>query len=401
MSELQLTDIFKIETLYEEGLSKLGDLSVCPYPHYLDALMELEIRNFEKFYQKMLLLLESAVSTQEKAFVVSWLIIATEVQFDNSKRKVYLNILDNIRKCEMNLYVEFLIFYFEGITYFYEGDHDLSEMRTQKALAAAKLINYNRGQARCYYQLGLIFNETNRLLEAKQTLKVCLDLCLKNHLFKTEKRALLAFEDRNGHVDCQDNLESMIEKIKQSLKQNDLIYARMLIAKADCIRRTKKIGKEKYSLYFYRIQYLLKKQKISYARRLMAHLKDPILIQKAITLMSELQITLSFSEKERLKQLNYSLFGIVGSISTKRIQVSKIKIDLVRKLFFILGQKQNFPKDALFELLYGIPYDPTIHDVKLYKLISIAKKETFPNVIINKYGSYSLNQENYSWNFTD
>jgi len=399
---MQIEEMFRIEGLYEHRIASLTNLSQYSFGHYLEALLELENRNFACFYSKMSVIYDAAILNQEKAFILSWLIVGTEVQYDMTKRHEYLIKLQNLRSQELNLYIEFLCYYFDSISSFFDGLHDISEVQMKKALSTANLINYKRGQSRSYYHLALIYKEKKNLLQAKQMMTCCYDICVNEDFTKTKNKVISIFDPQdNSKNENIENIESTISKIKYALKENDLDYARQLIVKAEILRRKQKIGRKRFSLYYYRIQYLFMIQNVKYGRKLLEKLKDPVLLQKNLSFMKGLRIPLNHSESEQLKQLNYKLFDMIDGISLENIYVSKVRNELIRKLFCTLNQKQIVSKENLFESVYGISYDPVVHDSKLYKLIGRARKDTFSDVIINDYGSYSLNYENYNWIFND
>ena len=79
---------------------------------------------------------------------------------------------------------------------------------------------------------------------------------------------------------------------------------------------------------------------------------------------------------------------------SQSVDLNEIKNINVRTLLDVLSAGINpVTKEELFEKVFKIPYDPIIHDAKLYKLIMNTRKEVATDIIINHHGTYSYNSK--------
>jgi hypothetical protein len=230
-----------------------------------------------------------------------------------------------------------------------------------------------------------------RFFEFNQSIKTCVEISSYYLFLKTKDKVINTFLIKQG---SDSSMDELILKIKNSFLAKDLKFARSLIIEAELKRRSIKVYRQKHSLSFYRIQYLLLNRQLSYARILMRNLKDQVLKNEIYTFMNENKIELTHSEKENLKLIELSL-GLSSALN--QISIPKIKSETVQKLLSILSQNPSLDKEALFQYVFGIEYDPVIHDSKIYKLILKAKKEISSDIILNSYGKYSLNFEKYKF----
>lgn len=398
---MQLESIFEIESSYE---NTIGSRSIESFAEdqrkYISWLKLLEVRNFDAFYFQTDELIKNAESLNETCFLLSWAIVGTEVQYQIAKRKFYIDQLEALGRTEFNLYVEYCRNYFSSLSYYYDAHLLLSEVLNNKALAIAENLKYPRGTARCLYQKTLIFQEMKRDLEFKQSLNNCLQICSAHLLLKTKEKAfVLLVPAANQGVNT---VENYIQKIEAALDEKDLKYARSLIVEAEIRRKKQKIHRGRYSLSIYRTMCLILSGKLSYARRFINTFQDQVQRLQIYTFMQTHQIQMTLAELENLKSIQFFLnisetTNSACDLILNQIHISKIKNENVRLLISAMTQSESISKEALFEKVFGISYDPVIHDSKVYKLILRAKKEISHDIVFNSYGKYSLNLTKYKF----
>ncbi len=404
---MNLIFIFEIESSYEQTLSnKSLDFFRPEQRKYISWLMTLEKRDFLKFYKNSSDLLLQAQSLNEKVFILSWLIVATEVEFNMSQRDHYLQQLEKLNTEDFNLYLEYQKVYFKSISHFYNADLLISETLINKALQLAERLNYVRGQARCLFQKSLIYNETYRLVEFKKTVNQGIEITSHHLLLKTKEKLLNLIIKENSSTTLSNTtedkkIEQLLNKASISLQQNDLKYARQLIAQAEVLRRKLGFGKDKYSIFYYYTLFYLKSDQFLSAYRLLNNIKDHVLRYQIYDFMLKNYFTLNHSQLQDFKKIELQL-DIYTEDQTKnesfvynRINLKQIKNESVQKLLSTLAKYESIDKEHLFQSVYDLAYDPVIHDSKIYKLILKAKKEISADLIINSYGKYSLNSEKY------
>lgn len=399
-----LSDIFELESLYELGLKNINENLLSPnHKTIINCLKHLEDRDFSIFYLKAKKLFESSRSENEKLFFLSWQIIGSEVQYHMKLRKYFLSQLESLPTQGLNLYYEYLKLYFQSVSYFFDSKLLLSEALINKALCLAENINYHRGVARCLYQKSLIYKEGAKLLDFQKTLNQCLEICTIHNFIKTKNKSLDLYSievSELKRLNC--DFENRIMNIKKSLGRNDLVYARVLIAECESLRRKQGYQRQKYSLSQYRVQFLFLNQQDSYARRLLKSIKDLVIKYDIYIFMQAHNILLTTEELGNFQSIALALDKLTSHshLSNKclflnKISLSQIKNKHVVKLLNLLHNNQSLDKETLFESIYNITYDPIIHDSKIYKLILKAKKEIKSDIIINNYGEYSFNFERY------
>lgn len=375
----------ELENAFESGLQQKAEVN-----SYLNWLLLLEQKRFSEFYNAGEELLVNEGRFEMKGFLSVWLIIGSETQYDMERRNKYLKIFDKIRQKEFNVFLEYYRLYFSSITYFYEAQLTESESLINRAYQIAVNLKYHRGQSRCLYQKSILQFDLKQNVEARKSLKQCMDLCSEHTFLKTKDRALTEYCNQNG-VKPESDIESLMFSLREALRLRELSEARLLLAHAETLRRKSGFSKRKYSLYFYRIQLLFLQNRFQAARLGLAKIDDQVIKSQMFDFMIFNNIELTTNENNQNKILKFHLGQNFEAIHVKSIRSSEIQ-----KLVTLLVQSE-FPlaKEKIFHLVYEYEYDPTLHDSKLYKLILRARKELADDLIINHYGKYSLNLEKY------
>ncbi|NDD64810.1 MAG: hypothetical protein EBZ36_12690 [Acidobacteria bacterium] len=129
----------------------------------------------------------------------------------------------------------------------------------------------------------------------------------------------------------------------------------------------------------------------------MARIRDPILKVRVMRLKEAL-FSLDASERRELEILQ-EIHGISRLTADEvcGIKISSIQSDDQRELLRLLLERaqsgqEGVDKEAIVSRVWGLSYDPVIHDRKAYKLIHALKKTIqIEDLILNRYGSYELN----------
>lgn len=333
-------------------------------------------------------------------FILNWLIISTEKQYNLDLRKKYLHILENFSNKKFSLYAEFLKLYFIGVTYFFDAMLHESESAFNRAINLANQLNYDRGLARCYLHLAYISFDSNKTIQGFHNLNYCYKICVDKNLIKTLSRvqAERMSNDEHFKINNSDAFEYEIYKIKKAIADRDINFARLILANMQ--KKSRLIyNRRKWTLTQYLVQILILRKKYIFARSVMKSIKDKIIKLSLYQFMQSEKVTFHQEEEVEYIQLKilYQIHECVRN-SEKVIKISDISKKSVKLLLETLNQSTDgLSKESICEIVFNIPYDPIVHDSKIYKLILLARKQLGHDFLINEYGAYRLNLIKYKF----
>lgn len=389
---------FELENCFDKGLAKSSDHEL------LKWISLLEFPDFKSFYFRGEELLQSDAFNNSRNFIIVWLILGAEAQYDMVRRQHYIETMNKIRFELFDPYLEFYTVYFQATKCFFDGDLVQARTLNDIAFKMATQIQFPRGQARSLFHQALTFFDMEQSSEGFHCLQECLIIARQNGFNRTIAKAEAEFHrQKNNPYLKTDPMENKIDIIKMHFEDRNIAGGRKALAQAEIYRRRIGFNKAKYSLTFYRASFLVLQKKPVGVRRTLRTMTDPVLISKIYDLMLEEELTLTAKEQthHRILKLHLHQPGLNQEInftyaSLDPIFLKNIKNEDVRALIaLLLESEEPLSKENIIHRLFNFKYDPTIHDQRLYKLILRTRKEINSDLIINHYGKYSLNIKKY------
>ena len=282
------------------------------YMHWLQMLHQ---RDFKKFFETGHHFTKSELSYDERIFVLSWLVVGTEVVYDLTSRRLLIEDLKKIAHLDTGFFADSMILYFEAVSHYFSSDLETAEVKFNQAIKLFEKNNDQRGIARCYFHLALIDKIRTDYSNSKNYIKTCLDICSRHHFYKTKNRALDLYleitSNKAPHIkNFSDSFHSttkvddLVELIKSSILQKDFYLARLSIQKAEKLRRSQGYKRGHFSLFFYLVQVNFLKGEGHYplAYQQLTLIKDPALFLQLIDWMNQNKIPLrQLDEKRKIK----------------------------------------------------------------------------------------------------
>jgi tetratricopeptide (TPR) repeat protein len=387
-----------IEIAFEQGTSHC-ESGICTQD-YLNYFQLITINDYVGFYSLIGRRLEGLKTQSNSEFeqgcCLIWLIQASESQFNLPLRDQYLAQFHKIADQNHIGLFEYYRQYFRAVTYAFESLQVEALAWYQKSLSFAEMANYPRGAVRSLIGIGLTNLEMNNNDEAKQYLKAALELASHLDLKRcVNKINYYLAGQRLNQMSPETDFLVLREEIKVLILENDLLFARQKLVKAEVLRRKANLNRKAHSFYvlYAVICGLLGKHFI--CRNIIGQISDRVLKLEALSLLKNLDYKFDNLMLNSIKFLEAEIYAVS---KTQTIELSEIKNTNVRSLLRILSSSMEpMNKAVLFESVFNLKYDPTIHDAKLYKLIMLTRKLVSSDVIVNHHGAYSCNIKRFKF----
>ena len=387
-----------IENAFEQGQTNSdADPRIQDYLNYFQLIL---VNDFQSFYSIIGMRLDSLKlqpnSEFEQGCCLIWLIQVTESQFNLPLRAQYMSEFHQLADQNHIPIFEYYRQYFRAISYAFESLQVEALAWYQKSLSFAEMADYPRGAVRSLIGIGLTNLEMNNNDEAKQYLKAALELATYSDLKRSINRINYYLA---GHTLKQLSPETdfmvLREEIKVLILENDLLFARQKLIRAEVLRRKANLNRKAHSFYVLHAVICGLMGKNHICRSILGKLTDRVLKLEALTLLKNLDYQHDRLMLNSIKFLEAEIYAVA---KTQTIELSEIKNTNLRSLLKILsGSVEPMSKAMLFENIFNLKYDPTIHDAKLYKLIMLTRKLVSSDVIVNHHGAYSCNVKRFKF----
>ncbi len=345
-------------------------------------------------------------SLEIKAFALQWAVIATEVQFDLTLRKRWVARWDALAWAE-NEFSTYLRAYQLGLTAFFDGALREAEARFTLAHELARGFDYQRGELRNLFHLGLVQRDLGHVEAALEFFASAERIAKLRRDFSYQKRIQDQIEGLSAELGASLSGEFSFSRARTGIERliaaKDFTSARELLIHADIRRRRFKQGRKRESLYIYLplIQAGLRPESSAMAWNRACRIEDPVLKIRIWELFGS-AFGLTPAQEKQITSLK-ALHGVSAVItrsllSSAAVLICGIPIEEVRDadvkalLTLLLQADAPVDKATLCERLWGFSYDPVTHDGRIYKLIHRARgffKK--PDLLINTYGAYQIN----------
>lgn len=325
----------------------------------------------------------------EMACFLNFAVTGADIRYQMEDRARWMGCWAQIADWPSDPYALFIRTLQEGCGQFFTGSLREALACFEQAQALAIESGYERGKIRSLLHLGLVARDQGAVGRARAVLEQGLELATIQRREALRARIAGVMTELSG--------VSAIEDLFLARKFED---ARGLLLSDESKRRARGLLRRRQSLYIYLPILKLWRGQGMQARRSIARIRDPILKVRVLRL-KEVLFSLEASERRELEILQ-EIHGIsrlrAGEICG--IQIASIENQDQRELLRLLmessqagkGGAGGVDKEAIVSRIWGLKYDPVIHDRKAYKLIHALKKTLqIEDLILNRYGSYELN----------
>lgn len=393
-----LLHLWEIEARHDSGETEGSALTP-----FFQAVRE---ERWKDSYSEANGLFEQCPTAIEKAFILQWAVVATEIQYDLKTRAEWMARWSEIEGWAEESYCRYLRMYQEALTRFFEGSLQEAEIRFQKAYEIALGISYERGQMRCLFHLGLVQRDRSRFDSAAEFFRAALELAQerKAKSYQTRIEDQLARAGAILTPVAELTPERRKSQIEQCLMERRFMEARQLLIEGERKRRQAGLKRRRESYYAYLPFFRFSRKRNLAGSRMLSRISDPLMKIQALELKGRV-FGFSPSEDRELRALR-EIHGVssvmvspAGSSGSEvcGFPLSQITDPELRLLIELLLETERtqtgaLAKETICSRLWSYQYDPTVHDGRIYKLIHktrrfFGKKDLF----LNTYGGYRLN----------
>ncbi|OFZ22714.1 MAG: hypothetical protein A2X94_03445 [Bdellovibrionales bacterium GWB1_55_8] len=398
-----MNSLFDLETAFDSGL--LGVEALQHWPVFGKLLRAVADGRWNQVYFEAEEIFQSS-DRASKVFALQWAVSASESQYDLKRRSHWLKRWAEIRDWASDPYCQYLRTYQEGVTAIFAGSLREAEALFRRAYELAFQQEYGRGQMRSLFHLGLVFRNRSDFKTAQSFFTQALELAKqrKATVFIARIEAqFMRLGDGSTPQAGEFRLDIAKHEIEVSIRKRDFAAARKQLARAERHRRVRHLTRHRESLMIYLALVALGRGFSALWTRLAARITDPL---PRIRMMELKKTAFGLDESETfelaaLKEMHGVDSVIVrSSLDSDSMEVCGVTLGNignahVRNLMTLL-LKATAPveKETLCKELWGLSYDPVVHDGKIYKLFHRARSYFGRNdLFVNTYGAYRLNPE--------
>lgn len=328
--------------------------------------------------------------TDTKACALQFALMSCEMVFDLSKRQKLMSMWTVVECDAATEYSSYLKSFSYALTAFYDSQLTQSSILFSRSLESAIRCQDIRGQARIWFHQSLIARDQGQTDRSSDYTSRAIKLATAAGLDRTLARARLA--------ECKLNQRIQLFSYLQSRTLSEFRRTYLQLRKE---RRFNRESRSKDSHYQFLALYCVLSNKTKTYEMILNGTRD--LVIKHLILTNKVKLAgLNSAEKSELELVCLSINRLQTGLEVRSSedvvvsgrQLSEVKEKDVKNFVKLLLSQKEFSasKEQICQSIWGIDYDPVIHDGKLYKLIHKARKTLdSPNLIVNSYGGYQLN----------
>jgi hypothetical protein len=390
-----------LEDHYDSGRWEAVNRAVWPEAcHLVDLVLaerwdEARARGRELFF--------ATEDLRERAFILHWIVSASELEYDLDKRAAALSLWSELTGWASDPYCSFLRALHDGISRFFAGSLRDAEASFRVALDFAFAATYERGQMVALFHLGLTEHDRGNRERAHDSFTAALAIArargASNYANRIQVRLTLAAQ---GAAASSEEFARGLACVEERLARGDHENARRELLALERARRSRGFlrGRESIGCYLGLVHLLAGRERLG--RRLFAKIADPVVKLRLLTLKRTARGLSSEEERE----VTYLRDALGASVVVKRnangrddveiggVPLSGVADEAVKKFLLLLvhAGDESVSKEAIVSGIWNLNYDPVVHDNKLYKLVQKAKRLFgASDLVVNRYGSYQLN----------
>lgn len=330
-----------------------------------------------------------------KGLALEFAVSAAEVCYDMPLRKTLLLQWNSLKGWGDQDWFVYLRSYHDALTAFFSGHLRDAEIRFTLALERAEHFQYQRGRMICLYHLGLVAMERGANQQAVTFFDEAIVIAKSMNANRIELRIsdqILSLKEKQ--------IDGSFAEVEKLLVEKKFKASRKLLLHLSRIRRieNRKRCSDSLEVYFALTCIGLNLEKRS--QRFLSTIDDLVMLEFFYTRKSKI-FGLNKSECTELQYLQNSL-GIKtmqtntnGELEILGVRINQIRNqDIANFILLICSSPDGLNKQEICEKMWQFEYDPTRHDIRIYKLVNKARKTIgVANWIENVYGKYRLNTQ--------
>lgn len=393
LSELTSLEIW-FDSEFRGDIPRPAGLSEHLHSICIQILKNFESQSWPEFFKLAEELFEHPHSgILGQGFALQFAVSACEQIYDMNLRKAWLQKWVAIESWASSPWLRYLRFYQDALTPLFAGHLREGHVRFCLALESAEAFSYLRGEMRCQFHLGVIAQERGLQHQARDLFSRAKQMSEKCGASRFEKRIHVRLHEVLGN-----NVDDEFAELERLLYQKDLKSAKSLALVLGRRRRSEQRmrGSDNLEIFLALLCFLEGKHRS--AGMFLSVLDDGILKERYLV-KKQLLMSLSSNEEIELKYLR-EILGIkaVQNDSRGGLEVLGVNLgtianpDIAKFIQLIFSADNGTDKQQICQHVWGIPYDPVLHDSKVYRVIFQSRKIlNQKDWIINKYGTYHLN----------
>ena len=372
-------DVFSFEEAFDRGdLSNVSD-------HRVAEMLRLVLsRSFLEALQVCELGFKEAKSPLEKGIFLEFGVGLTEDIYDLNLRTAWLKKWNLISGWTNEPWLVYLRQFQFALTPFFSGDLIVAEAGFERALLMARSISYSRGEMRCLYHLALINESRGFHLESR-----------------TQFEEVQAIAKDRGAVRMLNRLkartnENWGELVESLVSKNKLSAARKMILHWERARRHEGVSRERDSLAFYWAILMAGYKRFRAFEVVQSQIVDPVVRERLLRFCLK-HFDLTNEQREELRWLQEQIRICAPVDIDPRAEIigfSDLADPEVKRFIRLLltSSDRGLDKESIVREVWQYnSYDPVLHDQRVYKLVSKARRMIkIDNWLENNYGSYRL-----------
>lgn len=350
-------------------------------------------KDFNELFKECERLFNNMSDPNFKAFIIQAAISATEILFDLDLRKRWLRLWNHMDSLSDCTYAQYLYYTHRGNSLYFEGNPTESIKFWNKGIEVCKTINYTRGIFRLQFFVGKAHEDLGFIGPARTNYQSSLLLANSRKAIRFSERIELQLKKSNGvqqylFNQTQFEIFDMIKdgKIKKA-KKLSLYHCR-------CRRfENREWGAE--SEWILLAWIAAAEKKVNRIFILLDFMDSDYTKWITLSTIQDLVPDLFLLDK-RFEHNLYLLKTHQLNFSTESKSVPSVDIldgEIEKLIILLKSNKNGISKEEICLQLWNYTYDPSIHDPRIYVVISkIRKFFGSKNSVINSYGGiYKIN----------
>lgn len=384
-----LPHILMLHRLFEaERVTELRSLAAGDRAPSERRLAELLVLCHEGRWEEIDRAADEIVRTAEdlhaRALALHMAVAACEINYDENRRAGWLQHWKGLKGSLHDDYCLWLRTFHEALTAFFAGNLRDSEARLLQAMRIADRMQDRHAQAIAHFHLGLIYHEQNLTDKARRAFVNAYDIAASEGLSRLQRRAAARIESASG--------ELTLDEIVALLNRGNVRAAKRLATHVCRVRRVEKRSRESGFELMMLALVAAGEKRLRAFDVILGHIHDPIMRAKILGLGGQFAKPSPELECERAwLEETYGIHRLLSErIATGDIAEGRSK-SVKRLLALLLANPDGVDKERICEEVFGLSYDPIVHDSKIYKLVLHARRTLgHKDGVVNEYGTYRL-----------
>jgi hypothetical protein len=338
----------------------------------------------------------SKASHRHRAYALHIAVSASEVNFNEERRASWLRRWNEIAGWSSDEFCLWLRWYQNSLTSFFASQLREAETRFRELLVLSERAQFDYGRTLALYHLGLVNGEQRALVNARSCQTQALELADKIGARRLRKRILAALRALGAKDAALGSLvDEHLEEGFSLLQKDKVRAARHLALHVSKIRRHLGLSRGSTPNLVLLALISARENRTRTFQLIFDHIEDPLVRIQCLSLLARL-MPLSADQKQELDWLELML-GVTHAESDPLRSLgasgpSPRDVEVLIELF--KAHPEGIDKEQICQGVWRLPYDPVIHDQKVYKLILKARKVIGrKDCFINDYGSYRLHPQ--------